>query len=606
MQFTHAAPLFHWKNVQNYDMERDMPKSPRNIYIGVAWPYVNDLFHIGNLAGAYLPPDIFARFHKLKGNTVLMVSGSDFHGTPITLKAEEEKKKPEEIAERFHKLDQEYLEKFSIDYTLFTSTHTPNHQKVVQNMFLVLLKNGFIQIAKTEQLYSEKAKKFLQDRYVEGKCPYCSSPDARGDQCEKCGRALDAFELIHPVSKLDGSELIRKETENYFLDLAKLQQDVKVWLSSRKEMRDWVKKEALGWIKEGLHERAITRDMDYGVPLPVSAIPKGKRIKNIKSKVFYVWFEAVIGYLSAAVEYSKKKKQPTYWRNFFYGPKGETYYFVGQDNLVFHTINWPAQLVAYDKKINLPTNVFVNKFLLLEGNKMSKSRGWFIDTQYLVENYSVDAIRFYLALNLPEQKELNFTWRDFIETNNNILVATVGNFVHRVLIFAQKNFGKQFNISPQRISPEVRSRIEKAFQETSSHLEKGDFRYSLQLIVELAAFGNQYIDKHKVWSLVKEDKKEAKKRILDTLAIIEALRVLLYPFIPESAMRLNELLGYKKFGTKEGQDQWAYPKRKISLKLASSITPLFEKIDEKNIEKEKEKLQKENITQRENMTNRRS
>ncbi len=554
---------------------------------------MNDIFHIGNLAGAYLPPDIFARFHKLKGNRVLMASGSDFHGTPITLRAEKEKKKPEEVAFRFHRLDKEYLEKFRIEYTIYTSTHTRNHREVVQKMFLELLKKGYIKILKTEQLYSQKSKRFLQDRYIEGECPYCRFKEARGDQCEKCGRVLDPLELVNPVSKIDKSKLIRKETENYFIDLARLQNEIKKWLTSVKEMREWVRKEALGWVKEGLKPRAITRDLEYGVPLPVSKIPESKRIENIENKNFYVWFEAVGGYLSAAVEYSKKVKEPDLWKKFFYHKKAETYYFVGQDNLVFHTINWPAQLIAFDKKINLPINVFVNKFLLLEGEKMSKSRGWFIETPYLVKNYSVDALRFYLALNLPEQKELNFTWKDFVQTNNNILLGKLGNFIHRTLTFARKNFAGDLKYSFTNLSPKIRQKIEKTFRETASHLEKGEFRSALAKIVDLAVFGNQYVEKEKIWELIKKDPKKTRKVILNCLALINGLRVLLYPFLPGSAEKLNALLGcQKKFISKEGKNQWLLPKTVQMTRLSSRVTPVFPKIDESNIEKEVAKLKR--------------
>lgn len=564
-----------------------MSTKVRNIFIGVAWPYVNDIFHIGNLAGAYLPPDIFARFHKLKGNRVLMVSGSDFHGTPITLRAEKEGKKPEEIAQKFHKLDIEYLKKFSIDYTIYTSTYTENHRRIVQEMFLNLLKKGFIKILKTEQLYSENSQKFLQDRYIEGECPYCHTKDARGDQCEKCGRVLESLELINPISKLDKSPLVKKVTENYFLNLNKLQNEVKKWLESCEEMRNWVKNEALGWVGEGLKPRAITRDLDYGVPLPVSKIPKEKQISKIKNKVFYVWFEAVVGYFSAAIEYSQKAKNSLYWREFFYNKKAETYYFVGQDNLVFHTINWPAQLIAYDNKINLPTNVFVNKFLLLEGQKMSKSRNWFIDTAYFVKNYPIDALRFYLALNMPEQKELNFTWRDFIEINNNVLVGTVGNFIHRILTFTRKNIGREVELRLSIIDKEIKSLVEKTFKESDSHLEKGEFRDALQKIVKLADFGNKYVEENQVWKLVKENKQKTKEVVINSLFIIDALRVLLYPFIPKSMEKLNLFLGYKqKFSFKEGNDQWILLKKNRTVKIAEKIALLFQKIDKRNIEKE--------------------
>ncbi|MDO8470921.1 MAG: methionine--tRNA ligase [bacterium] len=560
----------------------------KHIYVGVAWPYVNDVFHLGNVAGAYLPPDIFARFHRLKGNRVLMVSGSDFHGTPITLRAEKEGKDPEAVASSFHELDKQYLKRFFIEYDLYTSTHTPNHRKVVQEMFLKLLGNGFITILKTEQLYSEHSKKFLQDRYIEGECPHCHAKDARGDQCESCGRQLDPLELINPVSKVDKSALVKKETENYFLDLGKLQGPVKKWLVSRKNLRQWVQREALGWVKEGLKPRAITRDMDYGVPLPIAKIPAKLRIHNIQHKVFYVWFEAVIGYLSAAIEYSKKKGDLRYWKSFFYDKKAETFYFVGQDNLVFHTINWPAQLIAYDTNINLPTNVFVNKFLLLEGKKMSKSRNWFIETPYLLENYSVDALRFYLALNNPEQKALNFTWQDFVETNNNILVATIGNFIHRVLTLSVKNFGASFSLSD--VSQPVKARIKKAFSTTSLHMERGEFRLATSEVVSLASFGNRYVDKHQLWHLVKNDKKKAKKAAIDCLAIIQALSVLLHPFTPQASDTLRSVLGSPKTKTKKGKDQWNYESLSSRVRLAKNITPLFSKIDESVIAKEKAKL----------------
>lgn len=569
-----------------------MSKKIKNIYIGVAWPYVNEIFHIGNLAGAYLPSDIFARFHKLQGNKVLMVSGSDFHGTPITIRAEEERKNPKEIAEQFHKLDKKYLKEFDIEYTFYTSTHTKNHQKVVQEVFLKLLKNNFIKSLKTEQLYSEKSRKFLQDRYIEGECPYCFYKEARGDQCEKCGRILDSLELINPISKLDKTNLIKKETENYFLDLEKLTKETEIWLKTKKGIfRHWVLKESLGWIKEGLKPRAITRDLDWGVPLPISKIPKNLIIKNIKNKVFYVWFEAVIGYLSAAIEYSKKIKKPIYWREFFYNSKAEKYYFLGQDNLIFHTINWPAQLMGYDKKINLPTNVFVNKFLLLESKKMSKSRNWLIKTPYFVKKYPVDALRFYLALNMSEQKELNFTWRDFIETNNSILVGIIGNFIHRFLILIQKNFGKNFEIHSKNFSPEIKKILIKTFKDTSFHLEKGEFRFASQKIVKLAMFGNQYLDKNQLWKLVKENPKKAQNIILNCLGIIDSLRVFLYPFVPKSAKKLNEFLGYKKeIDLKEGIIQWQLSKEKKIINLSSKITPIFLKIEEKNIKEELENL----------------
>jgi len=566
-----------------------MNEKIRKIYIGVAWPYVNDLFHLGNLVGAYLPPDIFSRFHKLSGNRVLMISGSDFHGTPITLRAEKEGVAPEVVAQRFHELDMEYLQRFRIDYSLYTSTHTQNHREVTQEMFLKLLEHGFIKILQTKQLYSEKSQRFLQDRYIEGECPYCHAKDARGDQCEACGRVLDSLELINPVAKIGKDPLVAKETQNYFLDLEKLQSPVKAWLEKREDWRDWVKNEALGWIGEGLKPRAITRDLDYGVPLPVDRIPAAQRIENIEHKCFYVWFEAVIGYLSGAVEYSRQINQLDYWKEFFYAQDGETYYFVGQDNLVFHTINWPAQLLAYDERINLPTNVLVNKFLLLEGQKMSKSRGWFLDTRYLAENYAIDALRFYLALNMPQTKEFSFSWTDFFKTNNGVLVGTIGNFIHRVLTFALANFGREFSLADFSPEKEVTVKSEEVFAKTAQHLNVGEFREALQEIVNFASFGNQFFDQAQPWKKIKENKDEAEKTVKNCLIMINSLRILLYPFLPAAAQDLATSLGYETLALQEGVNQWRFANPE-KITLAEEIKPLFTKLEEEKIQAELDKL----------------
>lgn len=562
-----------------------MRSKARHIYVGTAWPYVNDLFHIGNVAGALLPADIFSRFHRLLGNDVLSVSGSDFHGTPITLKAEKEGVKPEKLARTYHALTKKYLKHFSISFSLYTSTHTKIHERTVQDMFLRLLSAGYVKKGKTLQLYSESLQRFLQDRYVEGECPHCHFKEARGDQCEGCGRQLESLELLSPISKIDKSPLVPKETENYFLDLKKLQPKIASYLSSRKGWRPWVKKEALGWVKEGLEPRAITRDLSYGVPLPVSRIPREKRIEHVKKKVFYVWFEAVIGYLSAAVEYAEKKGAPSSWRPFFYGKKAETFYMAGQDNLVFHTINWPAQLLAYDEKIALPTNVFVNKFLLLEGRKMSKSRGWYADTRDVAERYHPDSIRFYLTFNMPESKEFNFTWQDFVTTNNSVLVGVIGNLVHRSLSFAKKNFGSTFSLRSSDISKETKQHVERVYKASSSHLEKGEFRNAVRDLVRLCEFGNRLFDAREPWKKVREDKKRAQKEILDFLYIASNLRVLLHPFTPSSSDTLGRYLGTGKLVPRKGTPLWepAVPEK---IRISSSLAPLFPKIDKERVEEE--------------------
>ncbi len=529
----------------------------RKIFIGVAWPYVNDVFHIGHLAGAYLPPDIFARYHRLAGNDVLMVSGSDCHGTPILLKAESEGVAPEEIAKKYHELNKKYLSKASLSYDIYTTTTTPNHRRCVQEMFNKLKENGYIVKKTTEQWYSNKSKRFLQDRYIEGTCPFCSASGARGDQCEKCGRSLDSLSLIDPVSKTDGSKLVKKKTENYFLDLGQLSAEVKKWLDKQKDMREWSRQEALGWIKEGLEPRAITRDTSYGVPLPSG---------EMEGKSFYVWFEAVIGYLSASQEYSKKIKKQDYFKEFSY--KVETYYFFGQDNVVFHLINWPAQLLAYNKKINLPTNVLANKFLLLEGQKMSKSRNWVITAPYILDKYPVDALRFYLSWNMPEEKQMDFVWRDFIKTNNSILVGTIGNLIHRVFSLAK---GGEYTVTPH--TPVIKK--------VGQLIEKGHFRLAIREAVELASAGNRLVDDYQLWKLVKEDPVKAKKAFTEILGIIDTLRVILAPFLPESMEELAKV-------TKRPITRWEEKRGKMT--IPRSAKPLLTKIPEEKIKEETDKL----------------
>lgn len=571
-------------------MMRHMKNTTQHIYIGVAWPYVNDIFHLGNLAGAYLPPDIFARFHRLSGNTVLMVSGSDMHGTPTTVRALKEGVTPQEIAKRYHGLDKRYLEAFHISYDLYTSTATENHRRVTQEMFLKLLKNGFIKILTTKQPYSDQSKAFLQDRYIEGECPHCHFSQARGDQCEQCGRSLDPIDLINPRSKIDKSPLVFKDTQNYFLDLSLLQDDIRHWLENKKDWRTWVKAEALGWTKEGLKPRAITRDMDYGVPLPVSEIPSALQIEHIEHKVFYVWFEAVIGYLSAAVEYSSLINDSDYWKAFFYAKEAKTYYFVGQDNLVFHTINWPAQLLGYDKDINLPANVFVNKFLLLEGEKMSKSRGWFIETPYLLEHYDADAVRFYIACNMPQAKEFDFTWQGLSDTTNNVLIGTVANFVHRVLTFYAKHFGSEVSFKDFSCDSDVASAVKETFTKSEALLAKGEFKEALQAIVNLAVLGNQFAENHRFWEFIRSDKAKVKETLLNLIVIIYHLSILLFPFVPFAAKRLSSLLSASEVLEPHiGKNAWRFSPPQMLI-LSSVIQPLFEKIDEAQIKEERQRL----------------
>jgi len=563
-----------------------------SIYIGVAWPYAYAPFHIGNLYGSHLPADIFSRFHKLQGNHVVMVSGSDCHGTPITLQAEKEGVAPEEIADTYHKINTQLLEDLSIEYSNWTTTATANHREVVEEMFLQLLERGYIVQQVTKQLYDPKEQKFMQDRYVEGTCPYCGYEKARGDQCDGCGRLMDALKLINPRSKVSGDELEVSETENYMLDLASLQKDLEPWVNGKEgTFADWMIKETSGWFEEGLAPRAITRDMDYGIPLPVDRIPEEKQVKDIDRKVFYVWFEAVIGYLSATIEWAAQSGDTEAWTSFWKNKDAKQYYFLGQDNLVFHTINWPAQLMGTGQDYTLPENVFVTKYLMLEGQKISKSNNWIVDTRDLLDSYSLDSIRFYLSYIMSSDTQTNFQWEDFFHVNNSVFLAKIGNLVNRVLSFSVKQFGTDIAAQGGQIDTEVVARIEDSLEKVRGCYAESKVRDALLEICELCDYGNEYLTKFEFWKLVKEDKDACRNVVVSILEIIHMLPILLAPVVPDFATKLHGLLGYGGgLVTEEGRNLFQYEPFPTHQELAESIAALVPKFEETMVEEEKAKL----------------
>ena len=378
-----------------------------NILVSVAWPYANSLIHVGNITGSYLPADIFARFHRLRGNKVLMVSGSDSHGTPVTVRADADGTSQLEVYTQFHKGFLELFQKLGLTYDLFTSTHTENHFKVSQSIFLALEKNGYLYTDRQQQWYSPSQKRFLPDRYIEGTCYICGYTSARGDQCDQCGNLLDATELIDPRSKIDGSTPELKKTEHYYLDYGKLQLDIVEFLRQREDYwRPNVVRQSLGQIlADELHGRAITRDLDWGIPVP---------IEGWKDKRLYVWFEAVIGYLSASIEWSQISDQPGAWHDWWYNSAARSYYFIGKDNIPFHAVFWPGQLIGagdwfskiFEERegspLVLPHDVPANEFMNLEGQKISGSRNWAVWGLDFLSRYDPDALRYYLTANMPE------------------------------------------------------------------------------------------------------------------------------------------------------------------------------------------------------------
>jgi len=377
------------------------------IFIAVAWPYANGSLHLGQIAGAYLPPDIFARYHRIKGNEVLMVSGSDQHGTPITIKAEQEGKKPGEIAARYHQQFLESWQKFGISFDLFTTTGTANHAEVAQDIFLTLLERGYLYKDTVSQPFCPRCQRFLADRYIEGTCPYCNSSGARGDQCEACGKPLSPAELIDPRCRICSTAPVFKDTEHFFLKLTAFNDKLLAWVKQQTHWRPNVLNFTVRYLEEGLKDRAITRDIDWGIPVPVD---------GFEDKRIYVWFEAVIGYLSAAKEWAKSSGDEEKWRAFWQDEAVKSYYFIGKDNIPFHTLIWPAMLMGYGDNLNLPYDVPANEFLTIEGRKLSTSHNWAVWLLDYLSRYDPDPLRYLLSINMPETSDTDFSWRESTKT----------------------------------------------------------------------------------------------------------------------------------------------------------------------------------------------
>ncbi len=532
-----------------------------NILIAIAWPYANAEIHVGNITGSHLPGDIVARYHRLKGNNVLMISGTDSHGTPVTLAADREGRPVEEVYKQYHDGFLELFKGWGITYDLFTTTHTENHFKVSQAMFLALKENGFLFTQKSLQWYSPSSKRFLPDRYVEGTCYICGFEGARSDQCDNCGNVLEPEKLINPRSK-EGGALELRETEHFYLNLSKLEPDVKKFLQKRAEhMREPVIGESLGKIEaEGLKPRPITRDLDWGVPIPIEGwTESGKRI--------YVWFEAVIGYLSAPIEWSLISGQTDAWREWWVNPEAKQFHFIGKDNIFFHTSLWPAELMGagveflkiFDpptsplqggqeggKPLTLPYDVPANQFMNLEGQKISGSRNWAVWGRDALTRYDPDALRYYLTVNMPELKDSDWDWADFVARNNNEMVATWGNLVNRVLSFAYKHWEGHVpdpgDLRP--IDQNLLNTVEAGFESVGKELEAVRLRAAIGEALKLATAVNQYLDQTSPWSEVKKDKAEAAKTIYTALRAIDSLKVIFAPFLPFTSEKLHRFLGY--------------------------------------------------------------
>lgn len=555
------------------------------IFIGVAWPYVNGDIHVGHLAGYMIPCDIFARFSRLKGYDTLMVSGTDCHGTPITIAADKKGVTPQEIIQEYDPKVRELIKLYNVSYDLFTSTTTENHKNVTQEVFLNLLQNGYIIKKRSEQYYSADENKFLPDRYVEGECSYCHAQEQRGDQCESCGRSLEVGELLNPYSKLSKSAVTLKETEHYFIDYEKLQNEILHFVESSEGWRTWVKNETVGFIKEGLRERAITRDIDWGVAVPHDRISADQQLENGETKRFYVWFDAVIGYLSAAIEWANQKPEERDWKAFWINPNSKHYYFLGKDNLTFHTIFWPGQIIGQKKGYNLPYFPAVNQFLNLEGKKFSKSRGVIIDSVSVGKYFGTDTVRFYIASIMPESKDANWKWSEFKDTVNSELNGNIGNFINRTLVFYKNKLNSTIHNENIQLDKAIIEESKTAFHEITTHLEKCEFVQALNRILKFSKFGNQYFDYQKPWMSIKEDPSQCEQTIYNCLQIVYSLATMLKPFMPDASERLEMLLGIKGSNGIIGEDHYCFGQLDLNaLRIANEITPLFKRIEDIDID----------------------
>ncbi len=590
-----------------------------HVLVTGAWPYANAYIHVGNLTGAYLPADIFTRYQRLKGRETLFVSGSDAHGTPITIRADEEKTTAEAVYKKFHESFLDIQQKAGITYNLFSSTHTENHFKVSQSVFLALQENGYLYQSIEKQWYATSQQRFLPDRYVEGICYICGYENARGDQCDKCGNMLDPEKLIDPRSKIDGSTPTLKETEHYYLDLGKLEERVVEFLKSREDYwRPNVIRQSLGQIlSNSLRGRAITRDLDWGVPVP---------IQEAVGKCLYVWFEAVIGYLSASIEWADLKGTPDAWKDWWHNPDCRSYYFIGKDNIPFHAIIWPAELIGMGTKFDLiysgeestplilPFNVPANEFMNLEGQKISGSRNWAVYVHDFLESYDPDPLRYYLTVNMPESQDTFWDWDDFLKRNNNELVATWGNLANRVVSFAKKHWGEVPEPGTlEKEDQELLDTVREGFLTVAKEYEAVHLRAALGETMRLATEVNRYLDIAAPWTLIKTDKEAAGRKIYSALQAINYLKILFSPVLPFTSEKLHSMLGfegqlYGDMVIRDVQDslgehkvnwydpaketgKWEAAEIPVGQKFAD-VSPLFVKLDTSIVELERAKLGK--------------
>lgn len=541
-----------------------------SVLIGGAWPYANGSLHLGHIT-ALLPGDVLARYYRLKGENVLYVSGSDCNGTPIAIRANQEGKTIKEIANHYH---QEFVNNFTrlgFTYDLYTRTDGSFHHETVQKIFLTLMENGHIYKKEIDQMYCEHDQQFLPDRYVEGICPVCSHP-SRGDQCDNCSTILDPLDLVEPKCKICGNRPVIKKTEHFYFALSTFQEDLTDYVEVAKERNTW-RENAIHlserYLKEGLLDRAVSRDLPNGVPLPV---------EGYENKKVYVWIEAVSGYYSASRQWAEENQQndQEFWRE-----KTKAYYVHGKDNIPFHSIIWPAILKGIGIK-GLPTHIVSNEYLTLEKRKISTSNNWAVWVPDILERYDPDSIRYFLSINAPENRDTDFSWREFIYSHNSELLGAYGNFINRTLKFIEKGYAGV--IPKAEIEPGLKRKIEGLYESVGQKIEDGLIKPGIEEVFSFVRYANKYFDEKEPWKTLKEDQVSCDQTIANCVLIITNVIQLLNPFLPFSTEKVKEILAIEKL-------TWEYTT--CEAREVSNIKPLFERYDVKRIEEELDNLNRE-------------
>jgi methionyl-tRNA synthetase len=507
------------------------------------------------------------RFLRLIKEDVVFICGTDEHGAPISIRAEAENKSPQEIVDYYHESIKKSFEDLNITFDNFSGTARLRHRELAQEFFLNLLKNNKINTQITKQSYCEHDNRFLPDRYVEGECPHCKAAGARGDQCDACGKLLDALQLINPKCLICKNTPIIKETNHWFLDLPAFSDALKKWLESKDNWKDNVKKFILSWIDEGLIERSITRDINWGVPVP---------LKDADGKVLYVWFDAPIGYISSTIEWSENINQPDKWKEYWLDADSRLVHFIGKDNIPFHAIIWPAMLMGQDKPYCLPWDIPANEYLNLEGRKISTSQNFAIWVEDFVKYFDSELLRFVLAANAPESKDADFTWSEFQNLVNNSLANVLGNLANRVFSFAKKYFDGVLH-APSNAKQTSISAIHASYSEFK-------VRKAVKLIIDIAREGNRVFDEEKPWVVVKEDKSIAEATLFNCAELLRVISIVMYPIMPESMKKLRQMMNQAE------EFCWDDIAKTPAQIVIGDFAPLFKKVSDEEIDKQKELL----------------